>query len=178
MVNISLKFQLICCLLYSVHCKLPVKPCNPSARAVVQTVSNGERVLQRLYPWHVAVFKTKRNSNIYICGGSIISKSYILTAAHCLFEGDQEIIDERLYIQTGSNERNRGINYGINKKIVHNDYSTKHYGSDIALLQTLNVITFTKAVIPVCYTSTEFISEDAWVIIQIVYVSIIICLLF
>lgn len=163
MVKISLKFHLICYLLYFVHGQAPKKLCNAPARDVVQTVSNGERVLQRIYPWHVSLFKTRGSSNIYICGGSIISTAYILTAAHCLYEENQEIIDDRLYIRAGSNERDRGSYYGINKKIVHRDYSTKLFRSDIALLQTLHVIEFSKSVRPVCYTNTEFISDNAWV---------------
>ena len=36
------------------------------------------------YPWQVAIFKKEEFENIYICGGSLIDGSHILTAAHSI----------------------------------------------------------------------------------------------
>jgi hypothetical protein len=36
------------------------------------------------YPWQVAILKKDEFDNVYICGGSLIDGSHIITAAHCV----------------------------------------------------------------------------------------------
>ena len=36
------------------------------------------------WPWHGTIFKKIKGEFSYICGGTLISKSLLLTAAHCL----------------------------------------------------------------------------------------------
>lgn len=141
------------------------KLCTVPTREATQRVSNGERVPDRYYPWHVSIFKRESTASMYICGGSIISKEYILTAAHCLYEHNQPIVNSRLFIRTGSNLRDGGELFRINDKVIHKDYDFSNYKSDIALLQTKNEIKYSRIVGPVCYTATDFkyTNIDAWV---------------
>lgn len=141
------------------------KLCTVPTREATQRVSNGERVPDRYYPWHVSIFKRESTASMYICGGSIISKEYILTAAHCLYEHNQPIVNSRLFIRTGSNLRDGGELFKINDKVIHKDYDFSNYKSDIALLQTKNEIKYSRIVGPVCYTATDFkyTNIDAWV---------------
>ena len=36
------------------------------------------------YPWQVAILKKEEFDNVYVCGGSLIDGSHLLTAAHCI----------------------------------------------------------------------------------------------
>ena len=36
------------------------------------------------YPWQVAILKKEEFDNVYLCGGSLIDGSHIVTAAHCV----------------------------------------------------------------------------------------------
>lgn len=142
-----------------------IKECTVPARDLILTVSNGERVPDRYYPWHVSIFRTKESSSTFICGGSIISHEYILTAAHCLYEEKRLVINSRLFIRVGSNNREKGDYYGIHKKRVHSDFNFITFKSDIALLQTLNEIEYSRSVNSVCFTAIDFkyANMDAWV---------------
>lgn len=36
------------------------------------------------YPWQVAILKKDPKESVYVCGGTLIDGSHILTAAHCV----------------------------------------------------------------------------------------------
>ena len=46
-------------------------------------VTNAASVLGE-YPWQAALLKKEEYDNVYVCGGSLIDSSHILTAAHCV----------------------------------------------------------------------------------------------
>ena len=60
-------------------------------------IYGGEEALPHEYPWNVYIIM-KRNGGWYECGGSLISKQHVLTAAHCVDEGQAT---EDLYLQLG-----------------------------------------------------------------------------
>ena len=36
------------------------------------------------YPWQVAILKKEQYDNVYVCGGSLIDGTHLITAAHCI----------------------------------------------------------------------------------------------
>lgn len=36
------------------------------------------------YPWQVAILKKDPKESVYVCGGTLVDGSHILTAAHCV----------------------------------------------------------------------------------------------
>ncbi|CAG9578095.1 unnamed protein product [Danaus chrysippus] len=49
-----------------------------------QLMVNGANTKPGDWPWHVAIYKRQRNIIKYICGGTLVSKNFVLTAAHCV----------------------------------------------------------------------------------------------
>lgn len=47
-------------------------------------VINGQIAQPNQFPWHAIVEGTFLNGNRTLCGGALISNTFVLTAAHCI----------------------------------------------------------------------------------------------
>lgn len=53
----------------------------------VPYIVGGSKTAPEKWPWHAAIFKrVNQTSYTYICGATLISKSILVTAAHCVQE--------------------------------------------------------------------------------------------
>jgi len=91
----------------------------------------------------------------FMCGGTIINKRYVITAAHCLFEGSTQMkaTTHNLQVLVGEHNICDGVNEGgkvikVEKVHVRSDYG-KH-ANDFAILRLAEEIKFTAAIKPAC----------------------------
>jgi len=111
-----------------------MNPCGCSLNSIDidPRLADGEMVTHRSWSWAVSL----RNSyNEHICGGTIISKTFILTAAHCFLKISDEPLPYSVVIGTDSmisTTRQIGI---IAQVLIHPkwNYTTKE--NDIALVK-------------------------------------------
>ncbi|CAH2098461.1 unnamed protein product [Euphydryas editha] len=106
------------------------------------------------WPWHAALFRNNRLSIKYICGGTLISKFLVLTAAHCVTINEVPVNPETLGVVLGktslitneitSQERT------IFQVIVHDNFNKKTLDDDIAVLKLSAEAIFNNYVQPAC----------------------------
>ncbi|CAB3260971.1 unnamed protein product [Arctia plantaginis] len=87
----------------------------------------------------------------WLCGGTVISERFILTAAHCISSlrvGSVKFI--ALGILKRSDAPSLWQTYNVQRTIPHPEYQPPSKYHDIALLETDRIISFSSKVLPAC----------------------------
>uniref|UniRef100_A0A182UJ90 Peptidase S1 domain-containing protein n=1 Tax=Anopheles melas TaxID=34690 RepID=A0A182UJ90_9DIPT len=132
----------------------------PVGTRIRSRIIGGVTSNQGEHPWHVAIYLDEE----YQCGGSIIGRRWILTAAHCLTrQNTNETLDVELFrVYTGIIDISTIDDHfyrTADEVIVHRDYNPVMYTTDIGLLRLKRNITYNSFIKPVClYNRTVDIS--------------------
>ncbi|XP_004436980.1 PREDICTED: prothrombin [Ceratotherium simum simum] len=114
-----------------------------------------------LAPWQVMIFR--KSPQELLCGASLISDRWVLTAAHCLLypPWDKNFTESDLLVRIGKHSRTRyersveKISM-LEKIYIHPRYNWKeNLDRDIALLRLRKPITFSDYIQPVCLPDKE-----------------------
>uniref|UniRef100_A0A2A4J4I5 Peptidase S1 domain-containing protein n=1 Tax=Heliothis virescens TaxID=7102 RepID=A0A2A4J4I5_HELVI len=103
----------------------------------------------------------------WLCGGTVISERYILTAAHCI---SQPRVGPVKYIALGILRRSDPVDkwqrYNVRRAVPHPEYKSPSKYHDIALLETDTEIQFNDDVHPACLHTKgeagEFLTGTGW----------------
>ncbi|XP_072107898.1 granzyme A-like [Mobula birostris] len=93
---------------------------------------------------------SKRSKYFHYCGGALIRRNWILTAAHCEIPPKDMKVNQSPQVVLGAhtlspNERSQQTRY-IRKQFPHPEYSKQTYENDIMLLQLKEAVTLNKFV--------------------------------
>ncbi|CAJ0916929.1 unnamed protein product [Ranitomeya imitator] len=128
-------------------------------------IVKGEEAEQGSSPWQVMLFK--KSPQELLCGASLISDRWVLTAAHCIFypPWDKNFTSDDLLVRIGKHyrakyERTTEKILQLERIIVHPKYNWKeNLDRDIALMQLRKPLTFTNYIHPVCLPTKEIVQK-------------------
>lgn len=55
-----------------------------TARSIEPVIINGSLAQTNQFPWHVSIIGTNLSGQKLLCGGSLIAREWVTTAAHCV----------------------------------------------------------------------------------------------
>ncbi|XDV13461.1 hypothetical protein PO909_001861, partial [Leuciscus waleckii] len=126
-------------------------------------IVGGQAATEGSWPWQVSLQSASFGG--HFCGGSLINKDWVLSAAHCFQSSSGTIW---IYLgrrsQSGSNsyEQSRTASQVIN----HPNYNNPSNDNDIALLQLSSSVTFSDYIQPVCLAAAGSViaaGTESWV---------------
>ncbi|KAM8962456.1 serine protease 33-like [Pelodytes ibericus] len=138
----------------SVTCGSPV---------VTSRIVGGTDALEGAWPWQISL----RYQGSHVCGGSLISNQWVLTAAHC-FGYSLKPSSYKVYVgvykifQPSRNEES----FNVQQVILDSAYSGTGSDGDIALIKLSSTVTFNNFIQPVCLTSAATLFQpgmECWV---------------
>ncbi|XP_053131377.1 prothrombin isoform X1 [Hemicordylus capensis] len=126
-------------------------------------VVGGQKAEKGSSPWQVMLFK-KRPQEL-LCGASLISDRWVLTAAHCIFypPWDKNFTSNDLLVRIGKHnrklyERDMEKIAQLDNIIIHPKYNWKeNLDRDIALLHLKRPVPFSDYIQPVCLPTKEIV---------------------
>ncbi|KAH1170978.1 hypothetical protein KIL84_006596, partial [Mauremys mutica] len=110
-------------------------------------ILNGQDAKAGAWPWQVSV----QRYGSHICGGSLISESWVVSAAHCF---DPSVANSSYRVQLGENrivsEAPTQMSSSVKRVVPHPNYNSSTFLADIALVELEKPIAFTASISPVC----------------------------
>lgn len=121
------------------------------ARQLSPTIVGGEPAEPGEFPWQVALLDAS-NGLWWGCGGSLISPTWVATAAHCVTSGEFVFPPQALNVAVGRHDinSNEGQRIAVAEVIVHPTWNPWTYDADLALLRLAQpaILTDTVQTIP------------------------------
>ncbi|XP_063708974.1 transmembrane protease serine 9-like [Culicoides brevitarsis] len=148
--------------------------CGVPVKAVTPLIYNGSPTNRGEFPWLVVIYVKKARALEFQCGGTLISKRLILTAAHCIHQDDNILSKSEIVLHVGRFDIDDWAegDYAIPKIkdiICHPDYKQyvqTSYDADIALITLFREITFTPFVRSIClWNSKQHFSSNTGTIV-------------
>ncbi|XP_037716896.1 serine protease 52 [Drosophila subpulchrella] len=120
---------------------------------LVPKIYRGKNAKPQATRWMASVFYSTQ----FVCGGTLIHKSFVLTAAHCVeHEGD-------LFVKLGAYNKALGTHkIRVSDAIRHREYRNMDYRNDIALLKLEPSVTFNENIRPICIYLDQGWGKQIW----------------
>ncbi|XP_042560619.1 transmembrane protease serine 9-like [Clupea harengus] len=127
--------------------------CTVCGQAPLNTrIVGGEDAPVGAWPWQASLHSSRGR---HFCGGSLINKDWVMSAAHCF--PSTSTFGPVVYLgrqnQEGSNSNE--VSRTVSRIIRHPNYNSRTSDNDIALLQLSSSVTFTNFIRPICLAAAN-----------------------
>ncbi|XP_074938047.1 transmembrane protease serine 3 [Phalacrocorax aristotelis] len=108
-------------------------------------IVGGNASFPQQWPWQVSL----QFHGQHLCGGSVITPRWIITAAHCVYD---LYLPSSWSVQVGfvTQQDTQVHLYSVEKIIYHRNYKPKTMGNDIALMKLAAPLAFNGHIEPIC----------------------------
>ncbi|KAJ0176071.1 hypothetical protein K1T71_008245 [Dendrolimus kikuchii] len=144
-------------------CSLDVEPGTMEYELLQRRIINGSFAELGQFPYQagllIVVYNSSFQYNLKQCGGSLVTSTRVLTAAHCWY--DTEYRGEILTVVLGSLNMNFGGIRIQSRHVVTHPYWNPHtIQHDIAVIYLPSAVPFSSTVAPIALPSGSELNED------------------
>ncbi|XP_036426668.1 serine protease 27-like [Colossoma macropomum] len=115
-------------------------------------IVGGQAASPGAWPWQVSLQSPAFDG--HFCGGSLINKDWVMTAAHCFPSTNIAGLEVHLGKQTLEGSNSHQVIRRVTQVIRHPSYDSNTNDNDITLLRMNASVTFTNYIMPVCLAAT------------------------
>ncbi|KAG8196779.1 hypothetical protein JTE90_014511 [Oedothorax gibbosus] len=141
----------------------PPEPKPQTCKCGTENLSEDERIMggkvvnpPNRYPWMVALVKKTKGEDEYFCGAALISRQYVLTAAHCI----QRETVSGVRVALGAHNSDASPDpVPVSEFILHPQYHNRTQTNDIALVKLEYSVNLEATVNLVCLPTTQEFSK-------------------
>ncbi|XP_072808695.1 serine protease 52-like isoform X3 [Vicugna pacos] len=114
----------------------------------------------RDFPWQVSIFHKSK----HLCGGSILSEWWILTASHC-FKGKTKAALKVIHGEEDLNGMQNLTKVKVSRRITHPNFDNWLFNNDIALLLLKSPLNLGAKKVPICLSEVTDLGRwrNCWV---------------
>merc|ERR1712037_728111 len=135
-----------------------INTCNCAPVSSSDRIVGGKEVNPKhKLPYQVLVSPCNKQGNCLMCGGTILNKRYVVTAAHCLYGGNDlmSLKDGATFrVMLGEHDHCKATSSFVLASAVHKhpkfDLNSPSGDNDIAILKLAKDLTFSDKIKPVC----------------------------
>ena len=133
---------------------------DPSLLQDFNAIVGGEPANIRDVPYAAAIFRHHSNGNVtYICSASVVSETYVVTAAHCVIDeiSGLQVRASELSVRIGTAALSAGLGetIAVEESIPHPEFKFIDYTNDIALLSLAEAVDVEPIALPAAGLSDE-----------------------
>ncbi|KAM7299840.1 clotting factor G beta subunit [Ixodes scapularis] len=99
-------------------------------------IAGGTNAARDSYPFAVAIFRDKLTVENFRCGGTLITRSVVLSAAHCFYNtpNDTQYLARIGDVKISEESEDPPVQRNVTSVLVHPDYNERQHYADVALL--------------------------------------------
>eukprot|EP00099_Drosophila_melanogaster_P025733 NP_725487.1 uncharacterized protein Dmel_CG30090 [Drosophila melanogaster] len=142
--------------------------CGLTANTIAFKIIGGRDAIINSNPWMAYIHSSVK----LICGGTLITQRFVLTAAHCVNEGSAVKVRLGEYDDTATEDCNskicipRAEEHDVDMAFRHGKFSEIKNLNDIALLRLAKFVTFKAHISPICIilgtSKRELVDSIEW----------------
>ena len=131
-------------------------------------IVGGQEAPAHSWPWAVAIYQVtykgnKKVKSRFICGATLLSEWYVLTAAHCIVRQAEILTPNDFKLLIGAHDnKNSGFYANVQEIKVHENFIFGQHKNDIALFKLTEPLDFrhNSDIAPICLPPPEIEGAD------------------